>query len=210
MSKAAHLRLVEPIAKSGEIRTVLRRPKNKEIREREYLTVGEVEKLIAAARKYGRNGLRDSLMIRMAFRHGFRVSELCGLAWGQVDLATQRITVHRVKRGTTSTQPLSREEMRELRAVRKTQGPDSRFIFMSERGTPVSPAGFQKTLTRIAESIDFPIKIHPHMFRHSAGFALSDRGLDIREIQHALGHRDIKHTVRYVELAPSRLDKMWD
>jgi integrase len=64
-------------------------------------------------------------------------------------------------------------------------------------------------LARLAEDIKFPIKVHPHMLRHSAGFALSDRGLDLRDIQAALGHRDIKHTVHYVELAPSRLDKMW-
>jgi type 1 fimbriae regulatory protein FimB/type 1 fimbriae regulatory protein FimE len=208
MRQTAHLRVVEPEANTGEIQTGPLRRKNSEYRDREYLTVAEVEKLMAAARKLGRNGVRDELMIRMGFRHGLRASELCGLTWGQIDFDAQRITVKRVKRGNESTQPLSREEMRALRALRKAD-PAGRYIFINERGSPVSVAGFQKTLARLAVSIKFPIKVHPHMLRHAAGFALSDRGLDIREIQHALGHRDIKHTVRYVEMAPSRLDKMW-
>jgi integrase len=47
-------------------------------RPREYLTPKEVERLIAAARQ-NRYGPRDSTMIRVAYRHGLRVAELCAL-----------------------------------------------------------------------------------------------------------------------------------
>ena len=62
-----------------------KKPKNKDRRSREYLTSGEIDKLSSAAKKMGRHGLRDSAMILMCFRHGFRVSELINLRWNQVD-----------------------------------------------------------------------------------------------------------------------------
>ena len=49
-----------------------------ERRPREYLTPKEVERLITAARQ-NRYGHRDATMIRVAYRHGLRVSELCAL-----------------------------------------------------------------------------------------------------------------------------------
>src|SRR5215203_3556310 len=49
-------------------------------RPREYLTPKEVERLITAARQ-NRHGHRDATMIRVAYRHGLRVSELCALRW---------------------------------------------------------------------------------------------------------------------------------
>ncbi len=51
---------------------------------RKYLTSKEVERLITAARQ-NRYGHRDATMIRVAYRHGLRVSELCALRWDQVD-----------------------------------------------------------------------------------------------------------------------------
>jgi integrase len=53
---------------------------------RQYLTEREVEQLCDAARKRGRYGSRDALMVLMAYRHGLRVSELMALRWADVDL----------------------------------------------------------------------------------------------------------------------------
>jgi integrase len=68
------------VAPDSELRTVaLRRRSNVEMgRDREHLTEREVESLIKAA-KGNRYGHRDATMILIGFRHGLRVSELCGL-----------------------------------------------------------------------------------------------------------------------------------
>jgi integrase len=58
-------------------------PHHSQLRPREYLTVPEVEKLMKAA-KDGRYGHRDVTMILIAFRHGLRAIEICGLEWSQV------------------------------------------------------------------------------------------------------------------------------
>src|SRR6266851_2628004 len=50
--------------------------------------------------------------------------------------------------------------------------------------------------------IEFPV--HPHMLRHATGYYLANAGQDTRAIQLYLGHKNIRHTVRYTELSPQR------
>jgi integrase len=87
-------------------RTLPRRQPNAAYRQREYLTESEVERLIEAARKRGRNGQRDSAAILLAYRHGLRAAELCSLRWAQVDLRHGRLHVNRAKGGIESVHPL--------------------------------------------------------------------------------------------------------
>jgi Phage integrase family len=48
-----------------------------------------------------------------------------------------------------------------------------------------------------------PFPVHPHMLRHGCGYALANAGHDTRALQAWLGHKNIQHTVRYTELAPT-------
>jgi integrase len=83
-------------------RTLPRRQPNSAYRQREYLTESEVERLIEAARKRGRNGPRDAAAILLTYRHGLRAQELCSLRWAQVDLHHGRLHVNRAKGGIES------------------------------------------------------------------------------------------------------------
>ncbi|MGB8176197.1 MAG: tyrosine-type recombinase/integrase, partial [Pseudolabrys sp.] len=101
------LRLVAPATVKRTV-TPTRRP-NSELRPREHLTEREVEKLIHAA-KGNRWGQRDSTMLLLAFRHGLRASELCGLQWSDVEFASGTLHLRRAKGGQTSTHPLLGDE----------------------------------------------------------------------------------------------------
>ena len=68
--------------------------------------------LMDAARKSSRYGHRDATMILLAYRHGFRASELCDLQWSQVELNAGRLHVRRVKQGTPATHPIVGDELR--------------------------------------------------------------------------------------------------
>src|SRR5436190_23281991 len=87
---------------------------NNKYRSREPLTPTEVEKLIEAA-KSNRYGHRDATMLLVAFRHGLRASELCGLEWSQVDFNGATLHVRRAKNGKPATHPIRGDEMRALR-----------------------------------------------------------------------------------------------
>ena len=113
------------------------------------------------------------------------------------------------KKGTTTTHPIVGDELRALRRLQREQDPKSPFVFTSERGSPFTTAGFARLLERAAEAAGLGIKVHPHMLRHACGFALANKGHDTRALQAYLGHRNIQHTVRYTELAPTRFKDFW-
>lgn len=210
--KQCHLKLVynseKPNVEKRE--PILRRPKNVDVRPREHLRPDEVDRLIAAAKSVGRNRDRDSLLLLMMFRHGLRVSEAIALRWSDIDWETESIYIRRMKRGNPSTQPIYPDQMRLLKAFKKKAKDKSPWIFMGERGTPITDDVVRVIAKRAGELAGFDFPIHPHMLRHSCGYALAAKGTDTRRIQDYLGHNNINHTVRYTQLAPNRFDGLWD
>jgi type 1 fimbriae regulatory protein FimB/type 1 fimbriae regulatory protein FimE len=108
-----------------------------------------------------------------------------------------------------SVHPLSGDELRALRALRREHDA-ARYVFMTERGSPMSAAGFRKMLARTGKQAKFRFLVHPHMLRHACGFKLANDGQDTRALQHYLGHKNIQHTVRYTELSADRFKNFWD
>ena len=211
MSKSAVLRQRNETAPGSENGTVaIARPEKGTRREprRGYLTEAEVEKLCAAARARGRRGHRDATMILMAFRHGLRVSELVALRWAQVDLAAGRLQVIRRKGSDDSVQPLAGVELRGLRKLQRDQEPGARYVFLSERGAPMTASGFFKMLARAADSIGMS-DVHPHLLRHGTGFKLVNDGIDTRTLAAYLGHRQLNNTRRYTQMCATRFDGFW-
>ena len=98
-------------------RTLPTRLANATYRQREYLTEKEVERLIEAARRRGRNPDRDVAAILLAYRHGLRAAELCALRWSQIDLKAGRLHINRAKGGIESVHPLHGPELRALRPL---------------------------------------------------------------------------------------------
>lgn len=182
---------------------------NVDKRSREYLTPAEVETLISAAKKLGRHGHRDGLMILLAFRHGLRPAELVALRWEQLDLKAGLLHIKRKKNGSPSTHPLHGPEIRALRKLKRDY-PDTPYLFVSERKGPMTTSNVRKLVARAGEEADFPFLVHPHMLRHATGFKLANDGHDTRAIQHYLGHKNIQHTVKYTDLAADRFKDFWD
>jgi integrase len=207
-----HLALVAPttvIGTVGDRPRPPRRRRNTEVRAREYLTDSEVARLIAAAER-NRYGHRDAAMVLVGYRHGLRASELVTLRWDAIDFAHGRLHVSRLKGSSESVHPLSGRELRALRRLKREQQPVSPFIFTSERGAPFTSAGFRKMIARLGVAAGFGFPVHPHMLRHACGYQLANRGVDTRSLQAYLGHRNIQHTVRYTELAPTRFKNFWN
>lgn len=135
---------LRPRRQSG--RKPLRRPRNADVRSREYLTPSEVEKLLKAAGRRGRYGQRDACLILVAYRHGLRVSEVVSLRWDQIDLRAGHLAVRRAKNGTPSTHPLQGDELRVLRQLAREWPENGGFVFVSERGGPMGTEGVRKMI----------------------------------------------------------------
>jgi type 1 fimbriae regulatory protein FimB/type 1 fimbriae regulatory protein FimE len=195
-------------ASQSEKPTVRRgRAKNADYRQREYLTEGEIDSLLATAGN-SRNPIRDRLLILMAFRHALRVSELVDIRWQQIDLDTATVHIRRAKNGTPGIHGLQGDELRLLRALRR-EHPHADFVFLSERKSPLSVDGAQKLIERLGVAAELPFPIHAHMLRHAAGYALAGRGIDTRTLQAFMGHRSIANTVVYTAVADKRIRNIW-
>lgn len=185
-----------------------RKPRGADVRPREYLTEDEVRRLMRAARRVGRHGHRDATLILLTYRHGLRVSETVALRWDAIDWPQGRLHVERLKHGAPSVHPLRGPELRALRRLLR-DAVGSPYLFVSERGGPLSAATVRKLIARAGQRAGLPFPVHPHMLRHATGYKLANDGHDTRAIQLYLGHRNIRHTVRYTQLDASRFLGFW-
>lgn len=180
------------------MRNTIQNTENRKVeKSRNFLTAEEVNRLIAQA-EAGRYPTRDKALILMAFRHGLRASEAVSIKWDQIDLNAARIQVQRLKGSDDSIHVLEADEVRLLRKLKKET--NSAFVFMTERGTPMSADGFLKLFKALGKAAGFTFNVHPHMLRHGAGHALAMNNASTRSIQSFLGHRNIQHTVRYTQM----------
>lgn len=176
-------------------------------RTKDYLTETEVTALLDAV-KAGRHGVRNHLLVLMMYRHGLRVSEAIDLRRDEIDLDRSRLWVRRLKNGLSVEQPIPGDELRAIRRHLATRADALPWLFLSERGHPLTRQAVNDLL-EVAATRAALAPVHPHMLRHSCGFHLANRGFDLRLIQDYLGHRDPKHTAHYTRVAGSRFEDLW-
>ncbi len=175
---------------------------------RNHLTEDEIAQLIKGAGSVGRHKRRDKTMIRFAFRHGLRCSELVSLGWSCINLDQATVTVSRRKNGIPSVQPLDGTELRQLRELRRKY-PDGPVVFQNERGGELSTSAVRHMVARAGREAEFNRRIHPHMLRHSTGYALTNRNVNTRQVQNYLGHNDIRYTEQYTALKDDVHRDIW-
>ena len=171
-------------------------------RGRDYLGPLQVDRLLAAAKK-GRHGVRDHLLLMMMYRHGLRVSEAIALRRDHVDLAQSRLWVARLKNGLSVEHPVAGDELRAIRRWLARRDDDLPWLFVSERRQPMTRQAVNYLIAAAGDRAGLG-HVHPHMLRHSCGFALANRKHDLRLIQDWLGHRDPRHTAHYTRTAATR------
>jgi integrase len=208
MAKILPFESEKPIPPDNILRKVPGRPRNADVRSREYLTLDEIQALMKAAGNIGRHQHRDRTLILIMFRHGLRVSEAVDLRWDQVDFKAGSIHINRLKSGKPATHYLEGDELRALRRLRREYA-KSPFIFVTERGGPLTRSTVNKLVARAGREAKLEFPVHPHMLRHACGYYLANKGIDTRTIQEYLGHVSITHTVRYTELSPNKFKGLW-
>ncbi|HEP0974689.1 TPA: tyrosine-type recombinase/integrase [Klebsiella aerogenes] len=173
---------------------------NSDIKKRNFLTQNEIESLLNAANS-GPHAARNYCLTLLCFIHGFRASEICRLRISDIDLRSKCIYIHRLKKGFSTTHPLLNKEIQALKRWLdiRDEYPQStsEWLFLSRKGNPLSRQQFYQIISASGDQAGLPLEIHPHMLRHSCGFALANMGIDTRLIQDYLGHRNIRHTVWY-------------
>jgi hypothetical protein len=141
-----------------------------------------------------RYGHRDATMILLAFRHGLRASELCSLRWEQVDLAQARL--HGAKNSIPSVHPLTGTETRASRRLQREQE-TARYVFMSERGAPMSAVGFRRMITRLGEAANLNSPLAgTWQVAQQQGYPVFVAAEHVKEIVEYLGNPDAQQQGR--------------
>ncbi|MBI3183170.1 MAG: site-specific tyrosine recombinase XerD [Myxococcales bacterium] len=180
-----------------------------------FLTLEEVDRLLAAPEAHTPAGARDRAMLEVLYATGLRVSELVGLGVDAVNLADGYL-IAAGKGGKERLVPVgsaAREALRAYLAGPRTQllgGGQARALFVTPRRRPFSRMGLWKLLRRYSLKAGIRKAVSPHQLRHSFATHLLEGGADLRAMQALLGHADLSTTQVYTHVDRSRLRAVYD
>jgi len=193
-----------------------------------FMTVEEVNRLLAPQPNPGPIETRDQAMLQLLYATGLRVSELIGLRdenWHEDGgLCYLQVTG---KGGKQRLTPVGREAAAAVKAYKQEARPKllgdrtlprtsprtSPYLFVGSRrrsgaARPISRHTFWQMISTRAKLIGIERPITPHSMRHSFATHMLERGADLRSLQQLLGHADISTTQIYTHVVPSRLQQI--
>ncbi|GAA0905040.1 tyrosine recombinase XerC [Luteibacter anthropi] len=151
---------------------------------------------------------RDTAMLELLYSSGLRLSELCGLRWGDLDLDDGQVRVLG-KGNKTRILPVGRYAVTALRNLAAQGGnAPEQAVFKGRAGLPIHPRTVQKRLSLLSAGLSR--HVHPHMLRHTFASHMLESSGDLRSVQELLGHADIATTQIYTHLDFQHLAKVYD
>ncbi len=185
-----------------------------------FLSVEDVDTLLAQPDTSTPLGLRDRALIELLYATGMRVSELVGVRDADLHLDEHYLTC--IGKGNKERLiPIGDQASAWIRRYQsdarpglirrqKTGGRTTPRLFVNARGGPLSRVGFWKILKGYGKKAGLPRMLSPHVVRHSFATHLLERGADLRAIQMMLGHADLSTTQIYTHILEARLRAVYD
>jgi site-specific recombinase XerD len=192
-----------------------------------YLTVQQIADLLRAPlkaldvtgnKKRGRPvsaavAFRDLAVLETIYSCGLRISELCALRAGDIDVDERLVRVHGKGRKERVV-PIGGEAIKAIRdywALLAGVPAGSEPVFVAGRAhdEPVAPRTLQERFKKYLEIAGLDPSLTPHKLRHSYATHLLDAGADLRSVQELLGHARLETTQVYTHVTTDRLKKAY-
>ena len=175
-----------------------------------YLNSKQVEALLGAPPQDKVTGIRDRAMLELLYSSGLRVSELCSVKMGDVNLefGVVRVLGKGNKQRMVPVGAKAQSAVREYLASGRPKllkGRASGHLFVTARGGLMTRQGFWKLIVKHGKQVGIFHGLTPHVLRHSFATHLLEGGADLRSVQTMLGHSDIATTQIYTHVLRSRL-----
>lgn len=157
--------------------------------------------------------IRDFTIMELMYSSGLRLAELVGLDLDDLDLDDRSVTVLG-KGAKTRVLPIGKQAVHALRAWLKLRGSHAAdgetAVFVSQRGTRLSPRSVQARLKFWARKQGLDVNVHPHLLRHSFASHILESSGDLRAVQELLGHANVSTTQVYTHLDFQHLARTYD
>jgi integrase/recombinase XerD len=179
------------------------------------LSEDEVESLIAAVVGDDAIARRDRALLETLYATGARISELCGLSSGDLDLEAGMVRLYGkgskerlVPIGSCARRALDTwltEGRESLVPARWARRGDAEAVFLDKRGRRLSRQAAWAVVVRHGERAGLKGHLSPHVLRHSCATHMLDHGADLRIVQEMLGHASISTTQVYTRVSQEKL-----
>lgn len=193
--------------------------KSKKQRLPEFFYENEINSILDAAEQDEHpSALRNIALLELLYATGMRVSECCELTLQQIDFTLQIIRVI----GKGNKERIVPVGDQAIRAIRQYQmelreellnkipkSPYSKYLFLSDKGKPLTAAQVRTILNRLVEKHGLNLSIHPHKLRHTFATHLLNNGADMRSVQELLGHVDLSSTQIYTHVTKDKLKETY-
>lgn len=180
------------------------------------LSEDEVVRLIESAAGGDPVSRRDRAVMELLYATGMRVSELCGISLGDLDVgervarvlgkgSKERIVPFGGACAAAITDwlgPLGRPCLEPHRWARRG---DAEALFLGARGGRLGRQHVWAILQGYGASVGIADRLSPHVLRHSCATHLLNHGADLRIVQEMLGHASISTTQVYTKVSQERL-----
>lgn len=159
---------------------------------RKPFTMLEINKILDACEE-----TRDEAIVLFLLNSGCRVSEMCSLHVGDVDIRERECVVYGKgkKERNAYFDRMTAEVLEDYLDERRAK--DDEFLFTGRWGEPLTPNGVRLMLKRVEKKCGVE-NIHPHRFRRTLATNMINRETPIQEVAAILGHEKLDTTMKYV------------
>lgn len=171
-----------------------------------YLTLDESKQLLSSIE--GENKERDYAIITLFLNCGLRLSELVGIDMNRINGDILTVIGKGNKERTVYLNNACLKAINEYIKVRPVDGvKDKNALFISERKQRISKRSVQYIVKKCIGASDLDTdRYSTHKLRHTAATLMYKYGnVDIRALQHILGHENISTTQIYTHIDDDRL-----
>ena len=198
---------IEYLPLCNEILSIKMKKNNQETVK--YLSKEGIKEILSLPNTSTKHGIRDLAILTLLYDSGARVQELITL--NVCDINFDNKTLNLYGKGRKSrTIPLLKQTIKILEKYIKIYNINSNnsLLFFNNRKEPLTRMGITYIINKYVKiakkknSIEFQIKVTPHIFRHSKAMHLLESGVNLVYIRDFLGHKSVITTEIYAKANP--------
>lgn len=177
-----------------------------------YLTINDVEKILATPDLNSDIGIRDALILELLYVSGIRVSELVNIKINDINVSNKTIKI--IGKGNKERIVFVGNRFLELltkyyKIRHHFLKYSNDFLILSKTGRKINPREIRNIINVIKTKAGITKNISPHTFRHTFATHMLNEGADLRSVQELLGHENLSTTTIYTHLTNEKLRRTY-